>query len=550
MSVHSFPYGDGTAARKIADLLLEVKPTTATHVATIDASVDLSKDLQWTLPPKPVPVQPLTLKELLALPSAFPANGDGEGKNGYTAIVASYKRPYIIHRILDAIMNQTVAPQEVWVSVFASPFENETRAAVESYTHPLNIPVKLVMGKPQLKYWARFQLGLQAPTKYTVYFDDDCLPGSNALRNFLHVQNVKDGEYRGLYGKKGHVSPVQDADNRKADYIDAWQLEPERITRADVVGGIWFVETRWVELLWHETPVSYLTGEDFHLTYVLQKYGDIPTYVFPVDKADPTSLLHSPDYWEISAAGDTTQAAEGNAFNAAWLREHLSRVHFQRGTVRARTPEMWRPNEVRVLFLVDSIDDAKAFTTLHSTLSKVSDLGFKKNEKVRMFPVLTGRSPQKETLAQLGLDWDVEKGTTDVFDLEISTHFYGTASRPSRDVDVATSVMMGFRQVLENVQPHLVVVHWPFEGQNVAAVAAASTANFNAFPVVGWNGGSAPGVHAGAVSLGSNASVSGSQSFRYGGSLVSALCSTTAEVRTILEHVLKAESASAPQISA
>jgi hypothetical protein len=200
----------------------------------------------------------------------------------------------------------------VWVCAWASPKEPEIRLSIESWvrTHAALVqraPLKTVFGSMQLKYTGRFQMALQASSPYIVVLDDDNIPGSRFVEVCLHMINTE--LYHGLLGVNGHVCPLPHglADGRSATgqmpmYIDkgtthgVWYGENHQNDRAhavDLVGGVWFMETMWVKLLFREQAWTFQTGEDFHLTYLLRKYAGVRTFVVPIDPADPRTFGYS-----------------------------------------------------------------------------------------------------------------------------------------------------------------------------------------------------------------------------------------------------------------
>ncbi|TPX64638.1 UDP-N-acetylglucosamine 2-epimerase (non-hydrolysing) [Spizellomyces sp. 'palustris'] len=508
MAIKTFPYGDGTAGSKIVDLVLrgsaqiaanrptiateklveaESAKTTLTNVNEITSAASIAPRPRSFVPAPAMPRQ-LNLTALLNLPSSYPENGDGKGLNGITAVISGYNRVEVIPRLLGSLFNQTVPPLEIWITVFASKSVAAIKQAVDEFANShkaQQIPIKFLQGDVQLKYFGRFEVGLQIPTKYAVFFDDDCLPGANVFRNFLHVQNIVGGEFRGLYGAKGHIVPVQNADNYKETYGLGQVIHPEVITQVDLVGGIWFMEKDWIKLMFRENAVTWETGEDFQITYALSKYANLPTFVFPIVAGDLSSHLVTPDYRAISASGDTTHGAisvNGKEMDIHRLRDYITFKHFTRGHTRVLMSEMWRPKEMRILFLVDTIQDAKLFKPLHEYIWATTLQKPFPNIRLRPFPVLIGRYPQSQLLSELGISWSVESFHTGVFDLGVAAEF----SRKSRAVDIAAEVMMSFQQVIETVRPDLIIV--PNSPDDPAIVAAAITArSFNGFNVVAWN---------------------------------------------------------------
>ena len=58
------------------------------------------------------------------------------------------------------------------------------------------------------------------------------------------------------------------------------------LLEADYLCSLWFGETAWMRLLFRERPLSFATGEDFHLGAMLRKHAGVRSYVLPVDQAE------------------------------------------------------------------------------------------------------------------------------------------------------------------------------------------------------------------------------------------------------------------------
>ncbi|CAM9682368.1 unnamed protein product, partial [Hapterophycus canaliculatus] len=92
---------------------------------------------------------------------------------------------------LDAVLRQTVrAAGGVWVCAFNSPREAEYRKVVERYRSKFSGDrggLFFVASSFNFKYYGRFQMALQARTKYVWVVDDDVMPGSRFLQQLSHI---------------------------------------------------------------------------------------------------------------------------------------------------------------------------------------------------------------------------------------------------------------------------------------------------------------------------------------------------------------------------
>jgi hypothetical protein len=155
-------------------------------------------------------------------------------------------------------------------SVAWSPHHDALRDVTKNFTDPR---VKWVAGDPQLKYFGRFQIALQAPSTHLAFFDDDCIPGDLAVANAFHVMYLKSRRYYGLIGMKGHWGSVEEpVTHIQQPYHITWEFRPPMAKQVDLTGGLWFLRREWLHIMFRDNPFTLETGEDFQLTYTLRKY--------------------------------------------------------------------------------------------------------------------------------------------------------------------------------------------------------------------------------------------------------------------------------------
>lgn len=87
--------------------------------------------------------------------------------------------------MIEALLAQSHAVAEIWVTTFASAHEGAFRAIIEGYKARGEKRVKFVAGDPQFKYFGRFALAIMAKTPHVLLLDDDSIPGSLVLGNAL-----------------------------------------------------------------------------------------------------------------------------------------------------------------------------------------------------------------------------------------------------------------------------------------------------------------------------------------------------------------------------
>ena len=118
---------------------------------------------------------------------------------------------------LAALHEQTVRPTHIWLCLFNSPKEAEYLNIVKKWQPKFGTGVLQPITSPvNFKYYGRFQLALQAHTKYVWVFDDDVIPGKRFLELLRHTIETKD--FRGVLGAIGWIMPQVSADGLVADY--------------------------------------------------------------------------------------------------------------------------------------------------------------------------------------------------------------------------------------------------------------------------------------------------------------------------------------------
>lgn len=185
-----------------------------------------------------------------------------------TVILNCYKRPQYLQEQIQAIKNQTIPVDDIWI--WYNKPENQDQYDLS------NLGCKVVTCNHNFKFHGRFALGLLAQTKYLAYFDDDTIPGSKWFESCLNT--IKQG-YNGILGTTGVALT---GNNYDTHYKVGWNGRKfDQVIEVDLVGHAWFFERKFLHYLWIEEPVSWDNGEDMQLSYFAQKYGGVKTYVPP-----------------------------------------------------------------------------------------------------------------------------------------------------------------------------------------------------------------------------------------------------------------------------
>lgn len=191
-----------------------------------------------------------------------------------TVILNGYKRPEYLKIQLNAILNQTIQPEEImmWQNQGAE-FDTKLTEVITHTSSNKNFGV-----------WARFAYALNAKTEYICIFDDDTIPSPRWFENCLNTMKTHEGLLGTIgvqFQTKTGYQPIQRfgwADNNNDDVVEV-----------DIVGHAWFFKREWLKYFWMEMPSkddSTLVGEDMHFSFMLEKYANIKTYVPPHPKND------------------------------------------------------------------------------------------------------------------------------------------------------------------------------------------------------------------------------------------------------------------------
>ncbi|CAL9203281.1 unnamed protein product [Musa hybrid cultivar] len=233
-----------------------------------------------------------TLAELMRMKSKWSPNGPNVPK--ITVILNHFKRKTLCAQ-LDSLLNQTLPFHHVWVLSFGSPNELSLKRIVESYN---NSRISFIGSSYDFKYYGRFQMALQTEADFVYIVDDDMIPGKKMLEILSHVGGTE--KYKNsVLGSIGRILPFRQKDFTFPSYRKfrskeaglylpdpAYDITVESIVQVDFLSSSWFLSADLVKTLFVETPFTFMTGEDLHLSYQLQKYRNAGSYVLPVDPND------------------------------------------------------------------------------------------------------------------------------------------------------------------------------------------------------------------------------------------------------------------------
>lgn len=204
-----------------------------------------------------------------------------------TCILQVYKRPEYLKRQVNAILDQTFPPSDIWL-VVNKVGDTDKDYWMEETIHEMEMHIHNRTKKwpsvftidPNRKYHPRFAIGLLADSHFISFFDDDTIPGKRWFES-CYNECVKQP---GIYGTAGVIlNSIQYVDHQRA----GWAEPNEETVRCDLVGHAWFMQRSHLPAMWIDPPASLENGEDIQLSFGVQKYTGANTYCPPHPKNDP-----------------------------------------------------------------------------------------------------------------------------------------------------------------------------------------------------------------------------------------------------------------------
>ncbi|KAF6167842.1 hypothetical protein GIB67_027620 [Kingdonia uniflora] len=303
-----------------------------------------------------------TLGELMKMSSRWSLKGGNVPK--VTVILNHFKRKTLCSQ-LDSLLHQTLPFHNVWVISFGSPNEHSLKRIVDSYN---DSRISFISSSYDFKYYGRFQMALQTEADLVYILDDDMIPGTKMLEILSHVAGTE--KYKNsVLGSIGRILPFRQKDYTFPSYRKfrskeaglylpdpAYDITVDKIVQVDFLSSSWFLSAELVKTLFIETPFTFMTGEDLHLSYQLQKYRSAGSFVLPVDPKDKKTWGDSEH--RLAYVSETT-------------------VIFK-GIVQVRDDQWWRalstgyvtqwaamyPQKIDALFYAHSVSEVKSLAPL------------------------------------------------------------------------------------------------------------------------------------------------------------------------------------------
>ncbi|MBA0761947.1 hypothetical protein Gotri_024517 [Gossypium trilobum] len=303
-----------------------------------------------------------TLAELMAMRSKWDMRGPNRPR--VTVLLNHFKRKTLCSQ-LDSLLQQTLPFHHVWVLSFGSPNEQSLKRIVDSYN---DSRISFISSSYDFKYYGRFQMALQTEADLVYVLDDDMIPGKKMLQILSHVAGTE--KYKNsVLGSIGRILPFRQKDFTFPSYRKfgskeaglylpdpAYDITIDKIVQVDFLSSSWFLSAELVKSLFIETPFTFMTGEDLHLSYQLQKYRNAGSFVLPVDPTDKETWGDSEH--RLAYVSETTVIFKDivQVRDDQWWRALTTGYVTQWAAMYAQ--------KIDALFYAHSVDEVKALTPL------------------------------------------------------------------------------------------------------------------------------------------------------------------------------------------
>ncbi|XP_057479617.1 uncharacterized protein LOC130766908 [Actinidia eriantha] len=409
-----------------------------------------------------------TFSQLMEMKSKWELKSPNTPK--ITVILNHFKRKTLCSQ-LNSLLHQTVPFHHVWVLAFGSPNEVSLKKIVESYN---DSRISFISSTYDFKYYGRFQMALQMEADFVYILDDDMIPGRKMLEILSHVAGT-DKYKNSVLGSIGRILPFRQKDYTFPSYRKfrskeaglylpdpAYDITVDRIVQVDFLSSSWFLSAELVKTLFIETPLTFMTGEDLHLSYQLQKYRNANSFVLPVDPKDKETWGDSEH--RLAYVSETT-------------------VIFK-DIVQVRDDQWWRalstgymtqwakmhPQEIDALFYAHSIEEVKSLSPL---LDK-----FRSTVGKKAYIAISGGTfcPCKDAAAALNWPRSVCKERRfKIFDLGVGA----ISGNSNSEVPVVQAVYSSMRGLIKIHNPSVLIAVSDIDSHVMKALKMASETSTN-----------------------------------------------------------------------
>jgi len=174
-----------------------------------------------------------------------------------------YKRNHL-EKQLKAIYEQSIQPDYLIV------FQNENHVNIEYLKEKYKF--LHVKNDYNTKFFGRFAYCFNFDVEYCIILDDDIIPGSNCIQNYLSQCK----ELNGIIGGNGRYC-INNPLSRSVRLNDTGKRNS--IIEVDFVGHLWCFKKEWLFYMFSIKPCTLDTGEDMHLCFTSKILGGIKSYL-------------------------------------------------------------------------------------------------------------------------------------------------------------------------------------------------------------------------------------------------------------------------------
>ncbi|TYH23852.1 hypothetical protein ES288_A03G045300v1 [Gossypium darwinii] len=414
-----------------------------------------------------------TLAELMAMRSKWDMRGPNRPR--VTVLLNHFKRKTLCSQ-LDSLLQQTLPFHHVWVLSFGSPNEQSLKRIVDSYN---DSRISFISSSYDFKYYGRFQMALQTEADLVYVLDDDMIPGKKMLQILSHVAGTE--KYKNsVLGSIGRILPFRQKDFTFPSYRKfgskeaglylpdpAYDITIDKIVQVDFLSSSWFLSAELVKSLFIETPFTFMTGEDLHLSYQLQKYRNAGSFVLPVDPTDKETWGDSEH--RLAYVSETTVIFKDivQVRDDQWWRALTTGYVTQWAAMYAQ--------KIDALFYAHSVDEVKVLTPL---LEK-----FRSTVGKKAYIVVSGDGFCSCEDAAAALNWPKQvckERRFKIFDLQIGA-ISGTSNSEVPVLQVVYSSMKGLIKIHN---PSVVITLADADSNVKKALKMASETNANGTALV------------------------------------------------------------------
>jgi hypothetical protein len=235
--------------------------------------------------------------------------------NEISVILNVFKRPHTLEQQIQAIKSQSIPIKSENIHVWYN------RSEVQQVL-PKDQNIKTYVCNWNTKFFGRFTIPLLCDTPYIAMFDDDVYPQVDWFKNCL--ETIQKPETNGVLGGSGVILKAKAyRPHSKAGWNGTHSDTPIRV---DLVGHAWFFRQEWIKYLWYERPITWNNGEDIMFSYLVQKYGNINTFVPP--HPEQNKNLWSSDFdYAFDVGNDLNRSSSPSEHELLLPRNMFLKVH-------------------------------------------------------------------------------------------------------------------------------------------------------------------------------------------------------------------------------